>query len=225
MDAENKDTALRKRQLIHDSSRKMFIWVAGASVVVGFAVVIAWFLMQQIWYTEKVLAAKSATVSTLRQNNKTAPKLTENVRVLETNLDLASAKATTSENAVQVVLDALPSDNNVLALGASMQQVLIGGTPNVDLISFSINPTGISSKAVSPNKAAKTIPFTAVVASTDPGAIKTLLKRFELSVRTIAIDNIKLEQTGTKLTVSIQGHGYYVPEKVVQLNDTVVPTK
>lgn len=134
-----KDAALRKRQLISNSSRKMFLWVAGASVVVGFSLVAAWFLVQQIIYKEKVLTVKGQTVSTLRKNNAAAPKLAANIRVLETNQDLASVKATPNENAVRVILDALPSDNNVLALGASMQQVLIGGAQNITLESFAIS--------------------------------------------------------------------------------------
>lgn len=220
-----KDAALRKRQLISNSSRKMFLWVAGASVVVGFSLVAAWFLVQQIIYKEKVLTVKGQTVSTLRKNNAAAPKLAANIRVLETNQDLASVKATPNENAVRVILDALPSDNNVLALGASMQQVLIGGAQNITLESFAISQASAGIKITIPDSAAKAIPFSALVSSSDPNAIKDLLKRLESSIRTIAIDSIKLEQSTNRMSVTIQGHAYYAPAKTIQLTDKVVPVK
>lgn len=50
-----KDAAIHKRQQIEQSSRVMFLWVAGASVIVGFALVISWFLVQQIIFKERVL--------------------------------------------------------------------------------------------------------------------------------------------------------------------------
>ena len=53
-----KDAAIHKRQQIEQSSRVMFLWVAGASVIVGFALVISWFLVQQIIFKERVLGEK-----------------------------------------------------------------------------------------------------------------------------------------------------------------------
>lgn len=225
MESGKKDAALRKRQLIQDSARKMFAWVAGASVLIGFALVVSWFLFQQISYKEKVLQAKSATIATLKANNQAAPKLVSNVRVLETNEALNSVKANQNENAIQVVLDALPSENNPFALGASMQRVLIGGAQNIKLESFSMDQTTSGLKIKSPNPAAKMISFSLTVSSTDPNAIKEMLKRLEISIRTIEVDSLKFEQSATRMTASIRGHAYYVPAKTIQLNEKVVPTK
>lgn len=225
MEIEKKDVALRKRQLIQDSARKMFIWVAVASVLIGFALVTSWFLFQQITYKEKVLMAKADTIKTLKANNDVAPKLVGNVRVLETNEALGSVKVNQNENAVQVVLDALPSENNPFALGASMQRVLVGGAVGVKLESFSMDSASNNIKTKSPNPDAKPIPFTLVVSSVDPNAIKEMLKRLEASIRTIDIDNLKLEQSSVRMTATIRGHAYYVPAKTVKLNDKVVPVK
>ncbi len=225
METGKTNVALRKRQLIQDSARKMFIWVAGASVLIGFALVISWFLVKQITYQEKVLAAKADTVKTLKTNNEVAPKLVSNIRVLETNEALTSVKSDQNENAVQVVLDALPSENNPFALGASMQRVLIGGASGVTLESFSLNQASGGSKIKSPNPQAKIISFSAVVSSTNPSAIKDILKRLEASIRTIDIESLKLEQSAARMTATIQGRAYYVPAKTIQLTDKVVPVK
>lgn len=225
MEPEKRDVTLRKRQLIQDSARKMFFWVAGASALIGFALVVSWFLLERIVYKEKVLSAKAETVRTLVNNNNTAPKLTSNVRLLETNEALNSIKASQSETALQVVLDALPSENNPLALGASMQQVLIGKAQNISLESFSLNQSTSGTKIKSPDPAAKTVSFTAVIASNDPSSIKEVLRRLEASIRTINIGSLKLEQSATRMTATIQGYAYYVPAKTINLTEKVVPLK
>lgn len=222
MDATKKDVAIRKRQLITASQRKMFIWVAGASVLIGFALVTSWFLYQKIAYKEKVLAAKSQTVSTLRSINKTAPDLASNVRKLEANQALIDSKANDNENAVQVILDSLPSENNPFALGASLQRVLIGAAQNVTLTSFSIENNSTTPVAAA---AADVIPFFATVSSPDINAIKDMLVRLESSIRTIDIDNFKIEQSATVVTITLQGHAYYSAPKTIELTDKVVPVK
>lgn len=211
-----KDTALRKRQLILDSSKKMFLWVASASVIVGFAAVISWFLFQQIAFKEHVVSEKNKTIDILKKNNEAAPKLTDNVRVLDTNENLQNAKAKPDEKTLQVILDALPADDNKYALGASMQNVLIGGAQNIKLESFSVDPS-TSIAASGGAGGAQQIAFSAVVSSNDPNAIKDLLKRFESSIRTIDIDNLQIEKSDQRMTATVQGHAYYMPEKVIKL--------
>ena len=118
-----KDTSLNKRRQIDRSGRVMFGWVAGASVLVGFALVIGGFLVQRIVFETKVLAEKNQTTSTLDSNIKTYDGLRDNIRVLNTNSALGSAKLNDKEDPLRVILDALPADDNSLALGASVQNL------------------------------------------------------------------------------------------------------
>lgn len=221
MDAP-KDATIRKRQQISDSSKRMFLWVAGASVVVGFALVGSWFLVQQIVFKEKVIGEKSKTVSTLQSNNKVASDLTSNVRVLETNDQLNSVKVNPQEKALQVILDALPADNNKLALGASIQSKLVSSVPNVRLESFSVGQDSVSVSVPAAANGVQTIPFVIVVSSADPNAVKDVLKKFESSIRTIQVDSIKLEQSDVRMTMTLNGHAFYMPPVVIQLSDKVV---
>ena len=210
-----KDASIHKRQRIEQSSKVMFAWVAGASVLVGFAVVISWFLIQQIVYKEKVLAEKNTTVSTLQDNNKAVPKLKENIRVLETNTALGSAKAKADEKALQVILDALPADNNTLALGASLQTRLIGEVPNLKLESLNIDQT--ESTSSSDPKTPQQLSFSFAASSSDANTIKALLKRLESSVRIIDVDSIRIEKSDSSMSVSVNAHAYYLPERVIML--------
>lgn len=223
MGTEKKDVAIRKRQLIQDSARLMFVWVAAASVVVSFAAVTSWFLIQHIVYTEKVLAAKANTVRTLQADNAAAPELANNIRKLEAS-DSLNALKVNNEKALQVILDALPSENNPIAFGASMQQVLVVA-PGIKLDSFTLGDNGATTPAVSPNAQAQMIPFTLSVSSPDATNIKQFLQRLESSIRTIDTESLRLEESGQGMSATIQGHAYYVPEKTIQLTDKVVPVK
>ena len=101
---ERKQGAVKKRQQIQDSSKTMFLWVAGMSVVVGFALVVSWFLWQQIAYKTKVVSVKNETVQILKDNNEAAETLRENMRVRETNTALNEAKADDDDNALQILM-------------------------------------------------------------------------------------------------------------------------
>lgn len=222
---ETKDAAVRKRQQISQSSRTMFIWVSVASMVVGFALVISWFLLQQIIFKNKVIDAKNLTVSTLQADNSAMPNLTNNIRVLDTDSSLNSVKTNTNEQALQVILDALPADYNPLALGASIQQKLVGGVPKVSLESLDTTPQGNSgavSTTTTGSSDRQSIGFSMTVSSSDPNALANVLKRFESSIRTIDIDNLSIEKTDSKVTMTIVAHAYYLPQRIIELTNKVV---
>lgn len=211
--------ALKKRQVIANSNRTMFIWIAVMSAVVGICIVVGYFLVQQIVYKTKVTNKLDATVATLHQNNQDVKTLIENVRVLETNQALNAAKAQSSEKALQVVLDALPADANTLALGASLQQNLLANVDGVKVETLTVLPLGDSS-----NKAGK-LPFTFTVRSKDASALKDLLHRLERSIRTIDIDSLSLQKNDNDYTMSVEAHAYYQAAKQVTLTNKVVPVQ
>lgn len=228
--AQKDGTALRKRQQIAQSNKTMFLWVAGASVLLGIALVVSWFLIQKMVFNQKVLSEKSDTISVLEQNNEAIVSLKENIRVLETNEALNAAKSNDTDKALQVILDALPADANSLALGASLQDKLVAGIDNVSLDSLTVDPVvGVENaaeeevleedaSAESPNA----INFRLTVSSNDANALKELLLRFEKSIRVIDIKSLTLEQTEERLTMNIEASAYYEPARKIELKDKVV---
>lgn len=207
----DKQTAVHKRQKIQASNKMMFMWVSGASVVVGFAVVISWFLWQQIDFKMKVVDRKEQTVDVLKANNEAVVNLREDIRVLQTNSALDSARTGADENPVQVVLDALPADDNSLALGASLQKNLLAGISGINLEGLSVDSAGSS------RTGDNTIGFSLTVKSADPNKLKQLLDRFEKSIRVIDVDSIKVDRSTTGYTMTIAAHAYYEPEKIIML--------
>ena len=212
-------SGMKKRQIIASSNRTMFLWVAGMSAVVGVCAVLSYFLIQQIIFVTRVTSVADNTVSVLQKNNTAAPKLLENMRVLETNSALNSIKARSDDKALQVILDALPADKNSLALGSSLQQKLITGIDGLSIESLAVLP--LSDEGVDSTTAQK-IPLSLVVSAKDANALKDLLARFEKSIRVIDIDTLSLERSENSYTMSITAHAYYLPAKTVQLTDKVV---
>ena len=224
------DAALRKRQQIAKSNRTMFLWVAGASILVGTALVVAWFMGQKIVFNQQVLAEKQSTISTLEKNNEAIHDLKDNIRALEANEYLNNAKAKSDDKALQVVLDALPADANSLALGASLQKKFIDNTSGLRLEALAVDPvSGVENTSSESSddddedsENTNTVGFRMTVSAADATTLKELLTKFERSIRVIDINALTLESTDSRLNMTIDGQAYYEPARVIELKDKVV---
>ena len=227
------DTALRKRTQISKANRTMFIWIAASSALVGFAIVIAIFLGQKLVFNEKVLLQKNKTISVLNADNKVVGDLKTQVQVLDTNTDLASVKANDTDQTIQVILDALPSDANSLALGASLQNKLLAGVPGLTINSLQVDPVVGIESLTSSSGASQPSPVGAAIAnesqitfrfavSGNADALKQALTNLERSIRTIDITNLQIENQGSSQIMTVQGRAFYEPAKNVVLYDKVV---
>lgn len=226
------DVAIRKRNQIAKANRTMFLWIAAASVLVGAAVVVSIFFAQQLIYNEKVLAEQAKTVSTLRHNNSVVEALQDEIRVLDANADLAKAKANDTDQSIQVILDALPSDANSLALGASLQNKLLAGIPGLQPIQMlQVTPVagveGGSAEDVVVDETTEvvenSINFSFAVVGTEQ-ALQQVLTNLERSIRTIEVTGLTIEnQSGGTLLMTVSARAFYEPEVKLELKDKAVP--
>lgn len=228
----NQDVAIRKRQQIANANRMMFIWVAAVSAIVGVAIVGSLFLLQKAWFNEKILLEKANTAGTLTKNNEVIDELKDQIRVLNTNEELKSAMVQADSQPVQVVLDALPSDANSSALGASLQEKFLSGS-GLTIESLQVDPVaGIesdTSQNVQDASSSTTggdnqifFRFSVSTGVDNASALKELLQKLERSIRAIDITSLTIETQGARLVLSVQGHAYYEPAKTVELKDKTV---
>jgi hypothetical protein len=224
------NAAIRKRTQIAKANRTMFLWIAIASALVGSALVVSFFLAQKAIFNEKVLSAKQETVSTLDNNNEVAPELANQIRVLDTNEALNSAKANDDDQAIQVILDALPSEGNSLALGASLQNILLANVPGLRAIeSLQVDPIAglesLSGNSTTVDATATTegniITFR-LTAKGSQDAIKTILQNFERSIRLIDITSMQIETQQDGQLLTVQAKAYFEPAKTIELKDKVM---
>lgn len=230
METPTKESSIRKRQQIFKANRMMFLWVAMASAVIGFALVISISLMQRIIYNQKVIGEKNKTYSTLANNNKKVSQLEDQIKTINYSSDvLKKLRAKDSDDPIQVVLDALPSDSNRLALGSSLQNVLLANIPGASLESMKVESTA---EAGSVKKSTTTtgtvennsldITFTLKINSGSEDSIREMLTRLEKSIRTFKVTNVKIEYSLDKMNVTVTAKAYYEPAKVVELTEKVV---
>lgn len=225
--------AIRKQTQINKAGRTMFIWIALASVLVGVAAVVCLFLGQKIIYTEKVLATKQSTVSTLDHNLSVVDSLKEDVRALDANSALMSVRANDSDQALQVVLDALPSEANSLAVGASLQNKLLSGVSgnyridslqvdSVNGVESLLNSTTVDASSDSSNNNVINFNFSIIG---DQSALKDVLHNLERSIRAIVVKNLNIETNGGQVTLTVNGQMFYQPAKNIQLVEKAVEVK
>lgn len=229
--------AIRKRSQIAQANRTMFIWIAVASALVGTALVVSIFLVQKLAYGEKVLAEKQTTVTTLQNNLSVIDGLKSDIRALDANSALMGVKANETDQALQVVLDALPSEANSLALGASLQNRLLSGIEgSYTLESLQVMPVdGIEVIANDSSVVDASVPDAATGASNkiafrisikgDQTALRQVLQNLERSIRTIVVSNMSIETQGASIIMSLDGHAFYQPATTLEIREKVVPNK
>lgn len=229
MASPQNSAAVRKRAQIAKANRTMFLWIAVSSAVIGAAMVVSYFLIQTLLYNEKLIAEKNKTVQTLERNIEIIPDLQTEVRVLDTNTDLATSKASDDDRAIQVILDALPSEANSLALGASLQSRLLAGIDGLTLESLQVDPVvGVESlssgrvKSARDGGGAAEISFRFSV-SGSPEVLRQVLERLERSIRLIDIQNLRIETRTSSQTMTISARAFYEPAKTLELTNKVVP--
>ena len=220
-------TALRKRQQIEKANRSMFAWVAGASVIVAFAIVAAQFMIQQGFFNEKVINEKRTTDRILSENLESVDQLKEGVNALLANENLEAARAQGDDSNLQVVLDALPPTLDTLNLGTSLQSVLLAG--NVQQIdSLTVDASFDEDSAVQDASEVGVegpveIPFRFTV-SGNYNQIRDAFRSLERSIRPIRVISAGIEGNDNNLTATVQAVTYYQPAKTVELEEkTVAP--
>ncbi len=225
----NQSAPSSKRQQITRSNKTMFLWVAGASVIVAFSLVASLFLAKQMIFQTKIIAAKAETNNTLDANIKAAPALKKSVEKLIANPNLTDARATANQNNLSVIFDALPYVADDIGFGSSLQSVLLSGlgTPEnitINSLSSSTSEEDTEIAGVVAPEGSQELAFSFTITGSDKD-IKEILARFDRSIRPIQITSLSLQAgEGGKVTASIQAKTFYQPAKTLQLtNKTVKP--
>ena len=225
--SSNKEVALRKRQQIDSSKRTMFIVVAAVAFVSGIALVVSFLLIQQILFHGKIIAEKQTTLNTVKGNIEAVDTLKSNILVLDTNMALNSVRTSEQSTALQAILDALPAEANIDALGASLQIRFVGEVSGLQLESLVISgDEAVASEEATPSEEGviPSLEFRMSVIGSAP-QLKELLARMERSIRVMEITSVDIQAGNDTLTMSLVGRAYYQPAQSVELGEKVVPSR
>lgn len=216
---KTKNVAIRKRQQIESANKVMFTWVAAAAVIVGVASVVSVSLYERLTFNQKVINEINTTVGVLRENNSVVEDLKDNVRLRNTDQALLSTPRIGSAQPISVVLDALPSNPNSSALGASLQQKLLQ-VNGLTIESLTVDPiAGVEDSGDGATDESSSITFKFVVSASanNTAAITSVLDNIERSIRPIDITTLSVERQSDRITLSADGRSFYLPEKKVEL--------
>ena len=200
----------------------------------------------------KVIGEQSKSLQNMDQNIKNIDVLKKKLVALQTNDDLRNTpKINDEDNNLRAILDALPADENVAALGASLTQKIFD-VPGVSVESITPNPVSIdvnlSDKNTSETNTSATKPaqptdgkdsknkigFKAIevvasltakdVASSESGLSKLVevLKKMERSIRSFRITNFKFEKSKGTYTLNLTLQAFYMPEYQMALDSKTV---
>lgn len=234
MAKDNGEVAIRKRQQIQKANQAIFITVAIAAFIVGAASVLAVFLFSDMTFKAKVIGAQDESLGILKQNLVNTQILEEKMKNLQTNSALLSSRASEEDNALRVILDALPSSHNAAALGASLSDRLLS-IPGVTVESINVsNDTSASSgqdaaaavdlgvgesDGIASVSTASTIEVSFSVTSDNPSNILAVIQNLERSIRTIKIKTFRIERSEQNMSLSVTADAFYLPRAQIVLND------
>lgn len=236
MSEENALTGIKKRQQITNTRKQVFTWVALAAALVVICLVVGWNLMQRINYQNKVNRDVGKTAQTMHDNVEAVDKLIKNVNALKANAALSLPNLKADDSTVfQVVIDALPTEDDSVALSSSLQNKILSKSGvtieqiNVDTTesdsssgsssSSSSSSSGSSSSSSSSKSGvskaddvqfpvAKPITFrVSLVGSFD--SVKSALQDIESTIRPITITKLTIDGSDDKLNATIEAQTYY----------------
>lgn len=223
-------SGVRKRQQIENTNKRIFLWLAIASVIVSICLVAMQFLVRELLYNQKIISKKSDTNKTLVENIKQAKALQNNVNALLANNNLNALKyeaQSTETTSLNVILDALPVNGDATAFANSLQAVVLprSGVSIRELNTVSIEDPLAGGAAESTDGTVapaapgqpQALAFTAGF-SGKYGDIERALVDMSRVIRPISLSELSVRagEDGT-LQVNIAGVTYYLPAKSVEV--------
>lgn len=212
----NAVAGVRKRQQISAANKVVFAWVIVASIVIGICAVVAQFMVQQLMFNNKVYGSLSKTSSTISKNIKAYDGLKEEVTKLVADPSLNALKKGDTSNALQVVIDALPTVEDKTSLATSMQKEVLGPA-GVAITSFAVSDGDDGFGVESTNETGvPSFDFRFTISGSYEN-IRNALKNIERSIRPIKVTSVEIQGSGGQIEATIQATTYYQDAKGVGL--------
>lgn len=222
-------TGVRKRQQIQNTNKRIFLWLAGAAVIVSICLVALQFLVREFMFNQTVISKKADTNKTLVQNIEQANELQKNINALLANENLNALKyeaETTETTALNVILDALPTDGDATAFANSLQAVVLprSGVSLRELDTTSLedplalqSETAIGVAPAADTATTLTLPFSAGFSGKYENVQQALIDMARV-IRPINLTELAIRADDNNLLqVDIAGVTYYLPAKTVEV--------
>jgi Tfp pilus assembly protein PilO len=215
-----------KRILIDKSQTTMVVATGIAAFVLVFSLIASKSLVGQMTYQNRVISAKKAAVSQLKDNISATTTLVNSYKAfVNTNQNVlggnpAGTGAQDGDNA-KIVLDALPSKYDFPALTTSLEKLITSQNLQIQSITGTDDEVAQSANATSATPKAVPMPFQIAVTGSYQG-IQNLIKEFNSSIRPFQIKTIQLAGNQDHMTLTLTAQTFYQPEKDFNVTKKVI---
>lgn len=207
-------TIVSRRSVLEASSRAMFLWVAGASILLVTVAVVMVYVFKQLQFNETVIKHETTAVKMLKENASNYNELKKNIDNLAANNALASVRSSQSADNLQSITDALAATSDASTFAASLQNI-IAPRSGVSLESVNI-PSAEDLDQSGPSDTMSVKPTELeyqIDALGSYQSITAFLDNLELTIRPVSVSMIQLTGTDNMLRARISLATYYQPIK------------
>lgn len=215
-----------KRVQIDKANATMVLAVVISSFIFVFSIVAVKALWSQRGYQQRVITKKQKARDQLKKNVDAAQNLeTAYKSFVDQNQNIIGGDHNGTgpkdgDNA-KIILDALPSKYDFIAMANSMNSLFSTGGIKVAGISGTDDEVNQAKNASSPTPQPIPMPFTiSVQGSYD--SVRKMIATIEKSIRPVDVDTLLISGSDDKLTVNITAKTYYQAAKSLKINTEVV---
>lgn len=215
-------TGVKKRQQIEDTSKQVFMWVAAAAAAIVICFVVGLNLFHRIQYQLKVNGELAKTAKVMSNNVSKINGLINKIDLLKTNKQLSLPNLKTDNSTVfQVVIDALPTEDDRTAFSSSLQnKILSNSGVKIESINVDSSDTGASTSSSSTSSkstdSASSVAFPKAQSfqfkmsfTGNFRQIQDTLSDIENTIRPILISKLTVSGSDEKLTATVEGITFY----------------
>lgn len=213
---------ISRRSVVQASAKAMFLWVAGASILVVTIAVLFIYVFKQFSFNNTVISKETTAVRTLKENTRAYSELKKNIDELVANSDLASVKTPQSIDNLQVITDSLATTSDSSTFAASLQNI-IAPRSGVSLESVTI-PSDAEFDSVATTVTTEDAEIKPeeliyqVEAIGNYQSIAAFLENLERTIRPVDIRNLELSGSDSMLRAQITLVTYYQPVKDIKIS-------
>jgi hypothetical protein len=210
-----------------DKSQTTMVAAAGAAAfVLVFALVASKSMIGQMTYQNRVISAKKAAVSQLKDNISATSTLVNSYKAfVNTSQNVLggnpAGKGGQDGDNAKVVLDALPSKYDFPALATSLEKLITAQNLQIQSITGTDDEVAQSNNQGSVTPQAVPMPFQLSVTGSYEG-IKNLISAFNRSIRPFQIQSVQMSGNQSNMTLTLTAQTFYQPEKDFNVTKKVI---
>jgi hypothetical protein len=215
-----------KRIMIDKSQTTMVAAAGAAAFVLVFALVASKSMIGQMTYQNRVISAKKAAVSQLKDNISATSTLVNSYKAfVNTSQNVLggnpAGKGGQDGDNAKVVLDALPSKYDFPALATSLEKLITAQNLQIQSITGTDDEVAQSNNQGSVTPQAVPMPFQLSVTGSYEG-IKNLISAFNRSIRPFQIQSVQMSGNQSNMTLTLTAQTFYQPEKDFNVTKKVI---